>query len=119
METVLFECTKRFFGEAEISMEHITSFEYIPKGDILINANGMTDIEIWAGYPSEYPDSIVVSMADSEGDFLKFVEANDDLNFFLPLNKIEKFTVTFITENDFDLSSVPKFNYDDIDKPES
>lgn len=116
MEALLYACSKKYFGEEEISLDHITSFEYRPNGDILFAANGMNDIEIWAGSPSEYPDSIVISMADSETEFLKFVEANDDLNFFLPLNKTEKHTVTFITENDFDLSAVPKFDHTDLNK---
>lgn len=119
IEALLLACSAKFYGDKEVSVEHISSFEYKPKGDILFSTNGMADIEIWAGQPSEFPDSIVISMAGSEDEFLKFVEADEDLNFFLPLSKIEKHTVTFITENDFDLSSVPKYNLTDLDKTEN
>ncbi|MBL7893345.1 MAG: hypothetical protein JNL63_11995 [Bacteroidia bacterium] len=119
MEALLLACSAKFYGDDEIAVEHISSFEYKPKGEILFRANGMTDIDIWVGQPSEFPDSIVISMADSESDFLKFVEADEDLNFFLPLSKTEKHSVTFITENDFDLSSVPKYNLTDLDKTEN
>ncbi|MBI2268917.1 MAG: hypothetical protein HYU69_01010 [Bacteroidetes bacterium] len=119
MEALLLACSAKFYGDKEVTVEHISSFEYKPKGEILFNSNGMIDVEIWAGQPSEFPDSIVISMADSENDFLKFVEMDEDLNFFLPLSKIEKYTVRFITENDFDLSSVPKYNLTDLDKTEN
>ena len=118
-EALLLESAKKFFNEEEISIEHISSFEYLPEGDVLFNTNGMKEIQIWAGHPTDYPDSIIISMAGSEQEFLKFVEGNDDLNFFLPLHKIENHSVFFITENDFDLSAVPKYNYNHLDQPNS
>lgn len=113
-QLVVQECAKKYFSEDEVTIAHICSFEYSPNGAILHEEKGLKEIEIWMGHPTEFPDSIIISMADSEEEFLKFIESDTDLEFFMPLDKIEKLKVTFVTDSDFDLSEIPKFDINDL-----
>lgn len=103
--------------------EFIGEFQGLPEGDLLYEENGTLNLRHLRYSTTRYGENFIfISIANNEDEFLKIISEEDfadngfvkeDIN--LPSVSIE--LTDFITENDFDLSSIPDaYTFDLEDK---
>lgn len=93
--------------------EFIGEFQGLPEGDVLYEEHGALNLRNLRYSTTRYGENFIfISIAGNEDEFLKIISeedfadngfTKDDIN--LPSRSIE--LTDFITENDFDLSSIP------------
>ena len=103
--------------------EFIGIFQGLPEGDVLYKKNGTKNLKNLRYAKTNFEDnSIFISIAKNEEDFIEIISDEDfaDNGFtkedlFLPSIKLE--LTNFITENDYDLTSIlDAYTYDLEDK---
>lgn len=100
-------------GKMKSQLEFIGEFQGLPEGDVLYEEHGRLNLRKLRYSTTRHGKSFIfISIADSEEEFLKIISEEDfaDNGFIkedihLPSRSIEQ--TDFITENDFDLSSIP------------
>ena len=104
-------------------LELIGEFQGLPEGDILYEKHGKLDLKNLRYTTTRYgKHSMFISIANDEEDFLKIISEEDFADngwvkedIHLPSLSID--STDFITENDFDLSSIPDaYTFDLEDK---
>ncbi|MGX7668766.1 hypothetical protein [Flavobacterium pedocola] len=98
----------------EVTFDLIGKSEDYAIGDKLYVDRGGFDLNLYY-LESEFGKPwILIGNSDSETDFLKEINDDDDLSGFNPEGKPKNILVTFVTENDFDLSKLAYFNTKDV-----
>jgi hypothetical protein len=114
---------KYLLDKKNLDPKFIGEFQALPEGDVLYEKHGTTNLINLRYTTTRYAKNyLFISIANNEEEFLKIISEEDfadngfvqeDIN--LPSLSIE--STDFITENDFDLSSIPSaYTFDLNDK---
>lgn len=83
----------------------IGRFELSPEGDSFYEEQGGFEVEFWY-IPSGYGEPwAIISQADSEADFYRMLQEEEDWQGMRPLPPAKAMKALFYTEKDFDLSA--------------
>lgn len=97
-----------------------TDFKFIgelqgyPIGEKLYSENGNLELNIYFMETALGHPWIIIGNSQSETEFLAALYDDDELVELRPVGKPKQLKATFLTENDFDLSTINRFNIKDV-----
>jgi hypothetical protein len=93
----------------QINFDFIGEMQDFPIGDELYAHAGKTNLDIYFLNTEFGQPWIIIGTANSETEFLAKLNGDEDLLSLRPVGGSKKIKVTFITEDDFDLSGIENF----------
>lgn len=105
---------KKVAPNSQTDFELIGELQDYPIGDKLYLGNGNLELEIYYMETEFGKPWVILGTANSETDFLTELNDDDDLMRQNPVGEPKRINVTFLTENDFDLSPIENYNTKDL-----
>lgn len=96
------------------NFERIGEFQDYPIGDKLYLGNGNLELDMYYMETESGKPWVILGTANSETEFLTELNDDDDLLRLNPVGQPKLIQVTFLTENDFDLSHIEQYNAKDL-----